>query len=183
MMNNYIDVGFARAPGVKAQDIATLVRMQLYTVNVMKIYIVMSELALLEKAIELAVIHHKGQKDKAGHPYILHPLRLMMSVDDIDEKIVAVLHDIVEDTSITLEDLRKAGFGETVVTAVECVTKKDGEGYDAFIDRISYNPIATHVKIADLEDNMDLTRLPKITDKDLERFKKYDKALAKLKSV
>ena len=81
---------------------------------------------LLERAIELAVKHHKGQTDKAGKAYILHPLRLMMAVNTNEEKIVAVLHDIVEDTDITLEDLRNEGFSNAIVDAIECVTNRDG---------------------------------------------------------
>ena len=134
----------------------------------------------LECAIELAIKHHKGQVDKAGQPYILHPLRLMMSVDKNDEKIVAVMHDIVEDTEITLNDLQNEGFTKKVIDAIECVTKKEDEDYDSFIDRISQNSLATKVKLADLEDNMDLSRLSEVTDKDLERLEKYKKAKERL---
>ena len=134
----------------------------------------------LECAIQLAVEHHKGQVDKAGKPYILHPLRLMMSVDKDDEKIVAVMHDIVEDTDITLDDLRNEGFSKQVISAIECVTKRKGESYDSFIERISRNPLATKVKLADLEDNLDLSRLSKVTEKDLERVEKYKKAKEQL---
>ena len=134
----------------------------------------------LEHAIQLAIKHHKEQVDKAGQPYILHPLRLMMSLDQDVEKIVAVMHDIVEDTEITLEDLRNEGFSTDVIDAIECVTKKEGEDYDSFIDRISQNSLATKVKLADLEDNMDLSRLSEVTDKDLERLEKYKKAKERL---
>ena len=134
----------------------------------------------LGKAIELAKQHHKGQTDKAGKPYIEHPLRVMYQVESEEEKIVAVLHDIVEDTDISLDDLRNEGFSKEVVDAVECLTKQDGENYDSYIERISFNPLAVKIKLADLEDNRDLTRLPQVTDKDLERLEKYDKALEKL---
>ena len=134
----------------------------------------------LDRAIELAKQHHKGQTDKAGKPYIEHPLRVMNQVESEEEKIVAVLHDIVEDTNISLNDLRNEGFSEEVVSAVECLTKQDGENYDSYIERISFNPLAVKIKLADLEDNRDLTRLPEVTDKDLERVEKYDKALEKL---
>ncbi len=134
----------------------------------------------LERAIELAVEYHKGQVDKAGKPYILHPLRLMMSVNKDDEKIVAVMHDIVEDTDITLDDLRNEGFSGEVIDAIECVTKREGEDYQSFIDRIAHNPLATKVKLADLEDNMDLSRLSDVTEKDLERVEKYKKAKEQL---
>ena len=134
----------------------------------------------LDRAIELAKQHHEGQTDKAGKPYIEHPLRVMNQVESEEEKIVAVLHDIVEDTDISLDDLRNEGFSEEVVSAVECLTKQDGENYDSYIERISFNPLAVKIKLADLEDNSDLTRLPEVTDKDLERIEKYDKALEKL---
>ena len=134
----------------------------------------------LGRAIELAKQHHEGQTDKAGNPYIEHPLRVMNQVESKEEKIVAVLHDIVEDTDISLNDLRNEGFSEEVVSAVECLTKQDGENYDSYIERISFNPLAVKIKLADLEDNRDLTRLPQVTDKDLERLEKYDKALEKL---
>ena len=134
----------------------------------------------LDRAIELAKQHHEGQTDKAGKPYIEHPLRVMNQVESEEEKIVAVLHDIVEDTNISLNDLRNEGFSEEVVSAVECLTKQDGENYDSYIERISFNPLAVKIKLADLEDNRDLTRLPEVTDKDLERIEKYDKALEKL---
>ena len=133
----------------------------------------------LDRAIELAKQHHEGQTDKAGKPYIEHPLRVMNQVESEEEKIVAVLHDIVEDTDISLDDLRNEGFSEEVVSAVECLTKQDGENYDSYIERISFNPLAVKIKLADLEDNRDLTRLPEVTDKDLERVEKYDKALEK----
>ena len=134
----------------------------------------------LERAIELAVEHHKGQSDKAGKPYILHPLRVMMSVDKDDEKIVAVMHDIVEDTDITLDDLRNDGFSEQVISAIECVTKGEKEDYDSFIERISRNALAIQVKLADINDNMDLSRLSNVTEKDLERVEKYKKAKEQL---
>ena len=134
----------------------------------------------LDRAIELAKQHHEGQTDKAGKLYIEHPLRVMNQVESEEEKIVAVLHDIVEDTEISLDDLRSEGFSEEVVSAVECLTKQDGENYDLYIERISFNPLAVKIKLADLEDNRDLTRLPEVTDKDLERIEKYDKALEKL---
>lgn len=137
------------------------------------------ETALLT-ALALAINHHEGQMDKAGKPYIEHPLRLMDQMESEEEKIVAVLHDIVEDTDISLDDLRNEGFSEEVLSAIECVTIKDGEDYDSFIERISFNPLAVKVKLADLEDNMDLTRLPEVTDKDFERVWKYKRAKERL---
>ena len=143
-------------------------------------YLEKKEKSFLVRAIELAKQHHEGQTDKAGKPYIEHPLRVMSQVESEEKKIVAVLHDIVEDTDISLDDLRSEGFSEEVVSAVECLTKQDGENYDSYIERISFNPLAVKIKLADLEDNSDLTRLPEVTDKDLERLEKYDKALEKL---
>ncbi len=134
----------------------------------------------LGRAIELAKQHHESQTDKAGNPYIEHPLRVMNQMKSEEEKIVAVLHDIVEDTDISLNDLRNEGFSEEVVSAVECLTKQDGENYDSYIERISFNPFAVKIKLADLEDNRDLTRLPQVTDMNLERLEKYEKALEKL---
>ena len=125
----------------------------------------------LGRAIELAKQHHKGQTDKVGKPYINHPLRVMNQMKSEDEKIVAVLHEIVEDTDISFNDLRNEGFSEEVVSAVECLTKQDGENYDSYIERISFNPLAVKIKLADLEDNRDLTRLPEVTDKDMERLR------------
>ena len=136
--------------------------------------------ATLEQAIELAVKHHKGQYDKGGKPYILHPLRLMMSVDTDDEKIVAVMHDLVEDTHITIAYLRTAGFSEKVLSALDCVTNRDNEDYESFIERIAQNPLATKVKLADLEDNMDSSRIPEPSKKDYKRIEKYKRAKTRL---
>jgi len=127
----------------------------------------------LEDAIALAVNAHKGQKDKAGNFYILHPLRLMFQMETEMEMIVAVLHDVIEDTSYSLEELRNDGYPQEILEALECLTKRGDEHYDVFIDRVKKNPIALKVKIADLEDNMDMKRLKNITDTDVERLKKY----------
>ncbi|MBN1662822.1 MAG: HD domain-containing protein [Deltaproteobacteria bacterium] len=130
----------------------------------------------LEDAIEIAVQAHKGQSDKAGEPYILHPLRIMCRMDNETEKIVAVLHDIVEDTPWTLDRLRDRGFPEEIVDAVDGLTKRDGESYEALIERACGNPVTKKIKIADLEDNMDVRRFARITQQDLERFAKYLRA-------
>lgn len=133
-------------------------------------------MTLLEKAIGIAVEAHRGQVDKAGFPYILHPLRMMLKMTTENEMMAAILHDVVEDTPWTLEALRKEGFPEEVVSAIDCVTKRDGESYEKFVDRAAGNPIARKVKIADLEDNMDLRRIGKVTKKDLERVERYHRA-------
>ncbi len=136
----------------------------------------------LNKAIKLACEAHDGQFDKAGKPYILHPLRLLIKLKNIDEMQVAVLHDVVEDSDMTLEVLRKKGFEESVLKAIECLTKKTGEDYSDFISRVLLNDLARKVKIEDIKDNMDLSRLDKVEEKDLERIAKYHAALKRLES-
>lgn len=128
---------------------------------------------MLEKAIEIAVDGHKGQIDKFGNPYILHPLRVMFAMKTNDEKIVGVLHDVIEDTKYTFEDLRNQGFSDKILKALDCITNRHLESYDDFIERIKTNRIAVNVKIADMEDNMDIRRLKKINEKDTERLNKY----------
>ena len=135
---------------------------------------------LLEKAIELAKTHHAGVFDKGGHPYIEHPLRLMENMDTNIEKMVAVMHDLVEDTHITIAYLRTAGFSEKVLSALDCVTNRDNEDYESFIERIAQNPLATKVKLADLEDNMDLSRISEPSKKDYKRIEKYKRAKTRL---
>ena len=133
---------------------------------------------MLERAIEIAVEAHKGQLDKGGNPYILHPLRVMMSVDLELEKIVAVLHDVVEDSDWTFKALIAEGFSIEVIEALKSVTKEfPNEDYELFIQRAMQNPIGRKVKIADLRDNLDVTRISDITDKDVKRINKYKNAL------
>ena len=134
----------------------------------------------LDRAIFIAVQAHAGQVDKAGQSYILHPLRLMLKFNSADEMMVAVLHDVVEDSSITLDELRASGFSDVVVDAIASLTKKSGESYEDFILRVSRNELARKVKIEDVKDNLDLTRLHKITDKDMLRIQKYHSALEML---
>ena len=130
----------------------------------------------LEDAILIAVQAHRGQKDKAGTPYIFHPLRLMLHMETETEMMAAVMHDVVEDSNWTLERLRTEGFPEEVLEAVECLTRKDSESYDDFIERVRTNPVARRVKIADLEDNMNIRRISKLTSEDSQRLEKYHKA-------
>ena len=113
----------------------------------------------LEKALNIAVTQHAGQTDKAGKPYILHPLRVMMNMENDEEMAAAVLHDVIEDTSISAEDLLDNGIPEKVVEIVKTVTKREGESYDDFISRISAYEPAVRVKISDIRDNMDICRL------------------------
>ncbi len=142
----------------------------------------------LEDAIELAVRAHRGQVDKAGQPYILHPLRVMLSLETEAERMVGVLHDVVEDTGITLDDLRARGYPDEVVEALACVSKRpeeEGEaGYPHFIARIRRegSPLAIRVKLADLADNLDVSRLtPPLDDKTLARLNRYLDAMRVLK--
>ena len=136
----------------------------------------MNKTATLEDAISIAALAHKGQRDKADAAYLLHPLRMMMQMKSETAMIVAVLHDVVEDTDWTFERLREQGFSEEVLTALDCVTNRSGEGYDEFIERAKTNPIARQVKIADLEDNMNIRRIGEMRPKDLERLDKYHKS-------
>jgi (p)ppGpp synthase/HD superfamily hydrolase len=135
---------------------------------------------MLEKAILCAVKAHAGQKDKAGAPYILHPLRIMMKMDSQAGMIAAMLHDVVEDSSVTLSDLRAEGFSEEVIAAVDHLTRREGEAYEIFINRLRHNPLAVKVKLADLEDNMDIRRIENVTGRDIERIQKYQAAREKL---
>lgn len=134
-------------------------------------------MSTVERAIALAATVHAGQRDKAGAPYILHPLRMMMKMKTTETQMAAVLHDVVEDCGVTPMLLRYEGFPETVVEAVGALTKRviDGEEepYETFIRRAALNPIARLVKLADLEDNMDLSRIAKPTEKDHLRIQKY----------
>lgn len=139
---------------------------------------------MLEKAIQIAVKAHKGQKDKAGQPYILHLLRVMNKGQTATEKICGVLHDLVEDTKWTFNDLQKEGFNNEVIEVLKCVTKtSDNENYEDFINRVITNPIAVKVKLNDLKDNMNIARLTEIKSKDAQRLNKYIKAYNQLKSI
>ena len=136
----------------------------------------------LETAIALAVKTHLDQTDKAGEPYILHPLRVMFRLSSGNERIVGVLHDVVEDSEVSFNDLGKIGFSDIVIDALKAVTKLPAEkgsdeGYQAFVERAGANPIARQVKIADLMDNLDVTRLEEIGEKDSRRISKYLRAL------
>jgi (p)ppGpp synthase/HD superfamily hydrolase len=130
-------------------------------------------MATLEQALRVALDAHEGQHDKAGAPYILHPLRMMARMETREAQIIAVLHDVVEDSDVTLDDLRAMGFDEDVVTAVDGLTRRPDETYEAFVQRAGTLPVARLVKLADLEDNMDVRRLGALTDKDLQRLRRY----------
>jgi hypothetical protein len=138
---------------------------------------------MLEKAIQIATSAHEGQCDRSGQPYILHPIRVMTHCSTIFEKICAVLHDVVEDTPITLSDLRTEGFSEDVITVVDLLSHRAGESYAAFIERICTDVRACRVKRADLRDNMDMSRLQNPTPEDFERMVKYEAALERIREV
>lgn len=131
----------------------------------------------LEQAIAIAALAHQGQTDKAGAPYILHPLRVMMPLDSLEERIVAVLHDVVEDSPWTLDALAAEGFSSAVIDALRSVTKREGEAYEDFVRRAGRNPISAKVKLADLRDNSDLSRIANPTEEDHRRLKKYQRAM------
>ena len=138
-------------------------------------------MSTLQRAIEIATEAHKGQFDKSGKDYIEHPLRVMEMGQTENEKIVGVFHDVVEDTDWTFEKLSEEGFSQEIISALRCVTKlSENENYDDFIERVKKNPLATAVKINDLTDNMDIRRLPYLSDKDVKRLKKYLKAYKRL---
>ena len=132
----------------------------------------------LDRAIAIAAEAHTGQKDKTGISYILHPIRLMIQMDSEEAMIAAVLHDVVEDSVWTLDDLRREGFSDEVLNAVDCLTHREGEGEDYwdYIKRAGSDPIAIKVKLADLLDNLNPNRLDKVTEEDEKRFERYRKA-------
>ncbi len=138
-------------------------------------------MSTLERAIAIAAEAHAGQVDKAGAPYVMHPLRMMLAVQTLDERIVAVLHDVCEDCpGWDFDRLRREGFSEVVLAALETVTKREGESYEDFVRRAGANPIGRAVKLADLCDNSDLSRIAAPTAQDMERVEKYRRAIAAL---
>jgi (p)ppGpp synthase/HD superfamily hydrolase len=137
----------------------------------------------LEDAIALAARAHRGQKDRAGEPYVLHVLRVMLRQQDETARIAGVLHDVVEDTPTTLADLRAAGYGEEICDAVDCLTRRSGEPYERMIARVAGNAVARRVKLADLEDNMDPRRQENHGAEVLARLAKYQAAWNKLKAL
>ena len=138
---------------------------------------------MLKKAISLAEKAHHGQVDKGGHPYIGPPERVMKKCETTEEKIVAILHDVMEDTDYTAEDLRREGFSEEILGALLYLTHRDGENYMEYIERICENPLAVKVKYADLQDNMNLSRIPEPTEKDLARLEKYKLAKKRIEEA
>ena len=138
--------------------------------------------AVVLLALEVAKEAHKNQKDKGGNPYINHPIKVAEMLETEDERAVAFLHDIVEDTDITLEHLREYGFPDVILDAVDAMTKKPYEGYDGYIERLSKNKLAVKVKIADMTHNSDITRISNPTEKDTDRINKYKEKIEHLKN-
>ena len=139
---------------------------------------------MLDKAISIAAQAHLGQLDRMGKPYILHPLRVMFCFRSETEMIVGALHDVVEDhPDWDLDRLRQEGFSEEIVQAVDHVTRREDETYDEFVERTAQNAIARRVKLADLEDNMDIKRLDTITAQDQDRLARYHRAWIRLSKV
>ena len=131
---------------------------------------------LLEKAIFIAISAHKGQVDKGGNLYILHPLRVMLAMENVEEQIVAMLHDVIEDSKITIKELEDNKFPKQILEAVALLTKKNDQPYEDYILAIKKNSLARKVKQADLKDNMNKNRLKKVTEADQLRIIKYKKA-------
>ncbi len=139
--------------------------------------------SLLQRAIAIATKAHEGQVDKAGNPYIEHPLFVMENVNSIEQKIVAVLHDAVEDSELTFDELRSEGFSEVIVLAIVAITKIEGEAYAAYLERVIANAIALRVKIADVSHNLDISRIANPTEADFQRIAKYKKVLSQLRAA
>ena len=136
-----------------------------------------AEQSMVDLALSIARKAHEGQLDKAGVDYIEHPIYVASQVDTEEEKAVALLHDVIEDSPVSAEELLQAGLPETVVTAVQVLTKKKEQDYQIYLETVKKNPLARVVKLADLKHNSDLSRLSSITEKDRERLKKYKKAI------
>lgn len=128
-------------------------------------------------AMKLCFESHKDQLDKSGLPYVFHPFHLAEQMTDEDTTVVALLHDVIEDTDRTLDDLKALGFNERVIEAVALMTHDDSVPYMEYVSLIKTNPIARAVKLADLRHNSDMTRLDTVTPRDVERAEKYAKAI------
>lgn len=134
------------------------------------------DMHLIDTALQIAASAHAGQTDKAGRPYILHPLRVMAAMDTDEERAVALLHDVIEDGEYDVPALVAAGIPEPVAESVACLSKREGEDYPAFIARVRENPVAARVKRSDVADNIDVLRLEALSEKDLARVAKYHRA-------
>lgn len=137
---------------------------------------------MVEQAFQLAADQHCGQRDKGGKPYIWHVIRVALKMDSEEEQVVALLHDVVEDSATTLIEIRQM-FGQSVVEAIDCLTHRAGEEYPAYIDRLKGNALARKVKLADLNDNMDMTRLDEVGSVEMNRMYRYLDAVKVLEAV
>ena len=133
-------------------------------------------MADLQRAIAIAVEAHRDQTRRNGSPYVLHPLRVMLSFEDETRRIIGVLHDVVEDSDWSLDELREEGFAAEVVAAVDALTKREGEDYQDYLDRLETDALARSVKLADLRDNMSVVELPVVREQDTQRLNRYRQA-------
>ena len=133
---------------------------------------------LTKRALAMCFEAHRDQVDKSGMPYVFHPFHLAEQMEDEESTCVALLHDVMEDTEFTVDDIRALGMPETVIEALELLTHDEAEPYLEYVARVARNPLAAKVKRADLLHNSDLSRLDEVTDRDRDRVKKYEKALA-----
>jgi (p)ppGpp synthase/HD superfamily hydrolase len=141
-------------------------------------------MSTIQQAEKIAAAAHANTFDKFGSPYMHHVHRVMLAGQTEDEKIVGLLHDVVEDTDWTFEALEMEGFSHRILEALKCITKtSEEEDYELFIERVAQNPLAIRVKLNDLADNMDIKRIPELGPKDFERLKKYHKAYQYLKTL
>lgn len=136
----------------------------------------------LEDTIIFATKAHSGQRDKGGEPYVLHPIRIMLELEDEALRMMALLHDVVEDTPFSLEELGRMGYSERVIDGIDALTRREQESYDEFLERILQNEDAIRVKCEDLRDNMRIERIKNPVEKDYQRIEKYRKALEMLES-
>jgi (p)ppGpp synthase/HD superfamily hydrolase len=141
---------------------------------------IMSNLA---RAVIIAALAHQNQVDLAGAPYMLHLMRVTLKMLTQDEQIVAILHDLLEDTDWTLEQVAKEGFSPAILHSLDLVTHRKGESYPSYISRVKVDRTASAVKLADMLDNLDLMRIPSLSDKDLERAAKYHRHSLELMKV
>jgi (p)ppGpp synthase/HD superfamily hydrolase len=138
--------------------------------------------SILTIALRISIEAHSNQEDKSGSPYILHPFRLMLRFNTEKMRVIALLHDVLEDSNHTQEFLIDSGIPQEWVYIIKILTKRSYQSYEEYIKDISHNELATLIKIADLEDNMNILRLNILEDKDIERIKKYHKAWKLLSS-